>query len=89
MNDCKPGCEQQTSACPNAQVVADAAVKKVFAILGVDIDEPKDVAEFQDDLRFGRKLRRNTDRGIVAVWVIVATGMASALWAGITGQIRH
>jgi len=26
---------------------------------------------------------------IVAVWVIVATGMASALWAGITGQIRH
>lgn len=36
---------------------ADAAVRKVFAILGVDIDDPSSVARLQSDLRFGRVMR--------------------------------
>jgi hypothetical protein len=38
-----------------SQEAADRAVKKVFAILGVNIDEPKEVEDFREDLRFGRR----------------------------------
>ena len=33
---------------------ADRAVKRVFSILGVDIDRPESIEEFRADLRFGR-----------------------------------
>jgi hypothetical protein len=33
-------------------------VKKVFAILGVDIDRPESVEEFREDLRFGKRMRK-------------------------------
>ena len=45
---------------------AEHAVKKVFAILGVDIDRPESVEEFREDLRFGRKLRKVADHGMLA-----------------------
>ena len=48
----------------NEQDAADRAVKKVFAILGVDIDKPESVEEFREDLRFGRKLRKASDHGM-------------------------
>ena len=38
------------------QEAADRAVKKVFAILGVDVDKPDSVEEFREDLRFGKRL---------------------------------
>ena len=43
---------------PNCQEAADRAVKKVFAILGVDIDRPESVEEFREDLRFGKRMRK-------------------------------
>ena len=39
------------------QEAADRAVKKVFAILGVDVDKPESVEEFREDLRFGWKIK--------------------------------
>ncbi len=33
--------------CPQAEQAADHAVRKVFAILGVDIDKPESVEEFR------------------------------------------
>ena len=39
---------------PQCQNIADKSVKKVFAILGVDIDDPQQVEEFREDLRFGK-----------------------------------
>ena len=39
--------------CPHAAEAADTAVKKVFAILGVDVDVPKEVEQFRENLRFG------------------------------------
>lgn len=81
-----PPCKQ--SDCLNAQEVADAAVKKVFAILGVDIDDPEKVEEFRMDLRFGRSLRRASDKGLLAFVGLISVGLASALWAGIAAQIK-
>lgn len=53
---------------------ADLAVKKVFAILGVDVDKPESVEAFREDLRFGKNLRKSVERG----WMTVVTGLILA-----------
>lgn len=81
-------CTDKDLECPKAREVADAAVKQVFAILGVNIDVPSDVAEFQMDLRFGRSMRRATDKGFMAMVVIVAAGIAGAVWLGLVAKVK-
>jgi hypothetical protein len=71
---------------PNCQEAADRAVKKVFAILGVDIDRPESVEEFREDLRFGKKLRKIADHSTLAFVGVVAVGFASLLWIGIQSK---
>lgn len=66
---------------------AELAVKKVFAILGVNIDEPKEVEEFRENLRFGATLRRAADRGMLAMTVVFAGAIMAAIWAGIAAEI--
>ena len=68
---------------------AEHAVKKVFAILGVDIDRPESVEELRDDLRFGRKMRKVADHGLLAFFGVVAAAFAAAVWAGIVSNIKH
>lgn len=73
--------------CPHVKEAADEAVKKVFAILGVDIDVPKEVEEFRENLRFGASMRRAADKGILTVIGVLVTAMLAALWAGIVSKI--
>ena len=68
---------------------AEHAVKKVFAILGVDIDRLESVEEFREDLRFGRKMRKVADHGLLAFFGVVAAAFAAAVWAGIVSNIKH
>lgn len=75
---------RETQVCQQA---ADLAVKKFFAILGVDVDVPEQVEEFRADLRFGRKLRKVADQGTVAFIGVAAAALAAALWAGIVSNI--
>ena len=84
----QPECNKENLECPRAREVADEAVRRVFAILGVDIDDPEKVEEFRMDLRFGRSMRRATDKGIIAIVGLIAIGMASAMWAGTAGQLK-
>lgn len=63
---------------------ADKAVKKVFAILGVDINKPESVEEFREDLRFGKKLRKLADHGVFVLVALIFTGLA---WAALDGMI--
>jgi hypothetical protein len=65
------------------QDIADKAVKKVFAILGVDIDKPESIEEFREDLRFGRRMRKLADHGSMALIGTLVAGMCVAIWAGI------
>ena len=67
---------------------ADRAVKKVFAILGVDVDRPESVEEFREDLRFGRRLRKVADHGMLAFFGVAAAALAAAVWAGIVSKIN-
>ena len=67
---------------------ADKAVKKVFAILGVDINKPESVEEFREDLRFGRKLRKLADHGTLALVALIFVGIGYAAFAGIASKIK-
>jgi hypothetical protein len=73
--------------CPHAKDAAELAVKKVFAILGVDIDKPESVEEFREDLRFGKKMRKAADHGFLALMGVIAAAAAAAVWAGIVSNI--
>ena len=65
------------------EAAVDSAIKKTFAILGVDIDKPESVEAFREDLRFGRKLRRMSDHGTMAMVSVVIGGILLAFWYGI------
>lgn len=73
---------------PECSEIADRAVKKTFAILGVDIDKPESVEEFRQDLRFGKRLRKIADHGTLAFFGAVAVAVAAAIWIGITNAIN-
>lgn len=73
---------------PTASEIADKAVKKTFAILGVDVDDPKSIEEFREDLRFGKRLRKAADHGLLVFFGAVAAAMAAAIWIGITHSLK-
>lgn len=66
-----------------ADKAARLAVKKTFAILGVDIDKPREVEEFREDLRFAGAMRQYSRRGTMAIVAAVAVAAGAALWAGV------
>lgn len=82
MNDCGHPHDRRKS-CTHADDAAEKAVKKTFAILGVDIDSPREVSEFQQSLRFSDKLRKTADKGILTFIVTLVGLMGTALWLGL------
>lgn len=83
---CKP--EPEIEKCKYSEEAADRAVKKVFAIFGVDVDDPKQVADFQQDIIFGRKARAMADRGLFVVIGAIALGITYAAYRGIISAMR-
>ena len=79
-----PSKPERRQHCEHAEAAAALAVKKTFAILGVNIDEPREVREFQESLRFADNLRKRTERGFVPVVIIVIGLIGSAFIAGVT-----
>lgn len=75
-------------SCSTAKDAADEAVKKVFAILGVNVNEPKEVEEFRENLRFGASMRKAADRGFIAIISLIATGMVITFWTGVISKIK-
>ena len=65
---------------------ADLAVRKVFAIIGVDIDRPESLEEFREDLRFCRKLRKAFFNGFLALVAVGIAGLGGALWLGVASK---
>ena len=90
IEDCS---ESQEAFCSIGERVseesADKAVKKVFAILGVDINKPESVEEFREDLRFGRKLRKLADHGVFVLVALLFTGFAWAALDGVISKFRR
>ena len=87
MSEEKPACSGNIDHCSQIQQAAEDAVRKVFAILGVDVDVPKEVEEFRENLRFGASMRRAADKGMLAIVGAIAIAGLAALWAGIVSSI--
>lgn len=87
MGDEKKMCNGSPDHCPQVQQAAEDAVRKVFAILGVDVDVPKEVEEFRENLHFGASMRRAADKGMLTIIGVLVTAMLAALWAGIVSKI--
>lgn len=83
----KQTCSLPPEFCPHVKEAADAAVKQVFAILGVDVDVPREVEQFRENLRFGASMRRAADKGMLAIIGAVAVAGLAALWAGIVSIV--
>lgn len=80
-------CGLEHKDCPQAEEVAEKSVRKVFAILGVDINKPESVEEFREDLRFGKKMRKAADHGFLVLMGVIAAAFAAAVWAGIASRL--
>lgn len=83
MDNC-PG----ATTCPAAHEAAEVAVRKTFAVLGIDVDDPKQVSEFNADLRFGATLRRAADKSFFMAVGVITVFLVGALGAGIVFAIR-
>lgn len=66
---------------------ADAAVKKVFAILGVDVSDPESVEEFREDLRFSKNFRQLSNHGLKASVGAICVGIVTALIAVVSTRL--
>ena len=90
------GPDRRTSTCPSpacrepelaAHAAAKSAVREVFAIMGVDVENPSQVEEFREGLRFGRAMLRMANRGLLAFVIVAAGGAAAAIWLGVKVKI--
>lgn len=59
---------------------ANKAVKIAFSHLGVDINNPTELQNFRDDLRFGGVFRQAVSRSFMAVIAAIFGGIGFSLW---------
>lgn len=72
-----------------SEEAAHVAVYKVFFALGVDVNDPKSMEDFREDLRFGKKLRRLADKGVMFTFSIVAASVVLASWDSLTDLVKN
>lgn len=69
-----------------AHQAVDMAVKKAFGHLGVDIDDPKDLQVFRDDLRFGGVFRNAATKSFFALIAAIFGGIGLSIWMAFKNQ---
>ena len=88
MSHCESGPDgkDRRSSCKHAEQAAenasDKALKKTFAILGVDVDNPSEVETFRMDLRFSGQLRKDFKHGRLVVVGLIASAIVYSIWEG-------
>lgn len=74
---------ERRTRCTFAEAAAEKAVKNTFAIMGVDVDSPKEVESFRKGLRWGENMHRFTSKGAMATAVILAGMLVTAFVTGV------
>lgn len=59
--------------CMEAEKAATAAVHRTFAIMGIDVDDPVQVRDFQEGLAFNRKLNIIANKTAVGIVLSIFT----------------
>lgn len=67
-----------------ADDAAEKAVQRVFAAIGVDINDPKDIRSFREDLSFNTSARAYTRLGVTALFTAFLSGVGAACWYYLT-----
>lgn len=73
--------------CRWSDEAAERAVKKTFAILGVNVHDPKQVEDFREDLRFGKSMRKAASYGALTMIGAMAAAITLAVWYGIKAAL--
>lgn len=73
--------------CDLADAAAESAVTKVFAILGVDIDDPKQVKAFQQAIWSAQSFDDAKKYGILVVIGLAVTALWGAFASGVKLKI--
>jgi hypothetical protein len=70
-----------------AERAVDMAVHRAFAHLGVDVDDPKDLQRFRDDLRFGGVFRSAAMKGFFAILAAICGGIGLSVWLAFKARL--
>lgn len=71
-----------------ADVVAQKAVTKTFAMLGVDINNPRDLEQFRQDLRFGGRVRKLADHVGLALATAAVLGSCALIYGFVQEGVK-
>ena len=74
------------SNCQKPEEAATRAVKHVFEILGIDVDNPKQVENFRRGLRFGEDMYLYSKRAKLAVLFSMISLATAAIWYSLWGK---
>lgn len=66
---------------------AQKAVRDVFFVLGVDVNDPESVREFQSDMQFARQMRKILGHGVFAAIGALAVAAGAFVWSAILRAI--
>jgi hypothetical protein len=67
-------------SCGKPEEAAKQAVKDTFNILGVNVDDPKQVEDFRKGLRFGEDLLQMSKKGKITIMCAVIGLAATYIW---------
>ena len=80
---------ERRKSCKFADEAAEAAVRKTFNILGVDVDDPQQVERFRISLRFSDKFSKFVDKGFFASATILAAFIALIFGYGLLAVVAE
>jgi hypothetical protein len=69
------------------QRIANLAVNKAFGHLGIDVNNPKDLQVFRDDLRFGGIFRSAATKSFYAMIAAIFGGIGLSIWMAFKDQM--
>lgn len=65
---------------------AHRAVRTAFGHLGVDVDDPNELEQFRNDLRFGGVFRQAVSRSFLALLAAIFGGIGLSFWFAFKDQ---
>ena len=88
-SDCdEVGCSRPPTedTCKYSERAADEAVRKVFSIMGVNVDDPESVENFRNSLRFGKAMHQAASKGALAFVSALGAAVLYLIFELITGR---
>lgn len=86
-----PGPEKRKcpySGCTKPDEAAHKAVKQVFGIMGINVDEPREIERFREGLRFGESLHKMANKSVMTAVVMITSALVIATFIGLAVKLE-